>query len=289
MIAMQDIWIFISGIFIGALLSFFYAQRFLSSRDAELTKLQDYLKNSFTALSKDALIANVDVLNSSLKSSVEQIFKNNEQERNFNQQNLKEIIAPLKESLVSVDKKVNELENARISAYGSLRDQIEGLLKSQAILHKETTSLTRALNAPSVKGRWGEMQLRRVVELSGLSAHCDFLEQQSIKQEDSLVRPDMIVTLPSNKIIIIDAKVPLEIFGESDAPQDDQVLAAALRRHLQVLKKKSYFKITGQSPEFTVMFLPGEAFLYRALAVDSMLIDYAACCGGSASYKILWR
>ena len=263
--ALEHIFIFFSGILLGALLAIFWALRFFNKHKSDLILAQDQLKASFTALSQEALMNNIDFM-----------YKANEQERNLTQQNLQNIIAPLKESLVAVDKKVIELENARHHVFGSLKEQIEGLLKSQNILHKETQTLARSLNAPSIKGRWGEMQLRRVVELSGLSAHCDFIEQASIKNDEDLGRPDMIITLPAKKLIIVDAKVPLEIFSDINSQDQTQVLAASLRRHIQILKKKNYYKITGQSPEFTVMFLPGEAFLHRALSADAMLLDFAA-------------
>jgi len=275
--AIQDIYIFFCGLLLGAFITLYFVHKYFSKRQLDSLALQENLKTSFAAISREALVANIDLVNSSFKSSIEQVYKAGEQDRSHNQLYFTQVIAPLKESLLSVDKKVGELESARQGAYGSLREQIDSLLKSQNILHKETATLARALNAPSIKGRWGEMQLRRVVELSGLSAHCDFVEQLSIRQDENLARPDMIVTLPTNKIIVIDAKVPLEIFGDSSLENSDpSVLASSLRRHLQTLKKKSYYKLAGESPEFTVMFLPGEVFLHRALAADPMLLDYAA-------------
>lgn len=267
--AMQDIWIFCSGILCGVIIACFLAFRYFN-------QAKNQLKESFARISQEALVNNSNFVNSSFKTSLEQLYKASEHDRNHNQQHLKDIIAPLKESLVSVDKKVNELEKSRQGAYGSLKEQIESLIKSQTLLHKETTMLSRALNAPSVKGRWGEMQLRRVVELSGLSNYCDFVEQESLKNDDDLARPDMIVTLPNKKIIIIDAKVPLELFSDASTEENNINMVQAVRRHLQILKKKAYFKFAGESPEFTVMFLPGEAFLHRALAADSLLLDFAA-------------
>lgn len=273
-----DVFIFFSGMLFGFLIALYYSHRYYTKQKADLVLMHDNMKTSFAAISKDTLMANVDLMNSSFKQSLEQIYKTSEQDRTNSHQHLREVIAPLKESLLSVDKKVGELESARVGAYGGLKEQIEGLLKSQAILQKETTTLTRALNAPSIRGRWGEMQLRRVVELSGLSAHCDFIEQCSIKDGDDLIRPDMIVTLPKNKVIVIDAKAPLELFTQEQSSDENTslALAASLRRHLQVLKKKSYFKLVTGSPEFTVMFLPGEAFLHRALVADPALLDFAA-------------
>jgi DNA recombination protein RmuC len=125
------------------------------------------------------------------------------------------------------------------------------------------------------------MQLRRVVELSGLSSHCDFIEQKSLCDGDSVMRPDMIITLPKNKKIVVDAKAPMEFFlgdksDDMDKDRAGEELASSLRRHLLQLKKKSYHSVLKESPEFVVMFLPTEAFLHGALTADPMLLDFAA-------------
>jgi len=211
---------------------------------------------------------------------MEQFFKICEKDRLSSQDNLTSIMQPLKDSLVLVDKKMQELETSRQGAYSGLKEQIEGLLKSQSSLQKETHNLSRALYAPTIRGRWGEMQLKRVVELSGLSEHCDFVEQKSIGDGEDILRPDMIVTLPKNKKIVIDAKAPLECFSDEILADGDeqrgQDFAASLRRHLLALKKKSYHSFLRESPEFVVMFLPSEAFIYWALIADPMLLDFAA-------------
>lgn len=274
----QDFLLFLCGMFMGALLALFCSWLYFRRRSIELALINDNMKSAFSAISKETLMANVDLMNSSFKASLEQMYKASEQDRAVNSEQLSGVISPLKETLQAVDKKVQELESVRQGAYSSLTAQIEALMQSQQALHKETGDLSRALNAPSVRGRWGEMQLRRVVELSGLSAHCDFVEQGSIRGEDELIRPDMIVTLPNEKFIVVDAKVPLEIFGFDTANDKGKgvQLSQSLRRHVTTLKKKDYFKAVSGSPEFTVMFLPGEAFLHRALAADAALLEYAA-------------
>lgn len=274
----QDYLIFLCGVLCGAFITVLLVWLLWRRRLQERAVSHESMKEVFTALSKETLIANVDLMNSSLRASLEQLYKANEQERTLSSDRLATVINPLKQSLEEVDKKVSMLESLRQGAYSGLHTQIAGLLKSQQLLQKETNDLSRALNAPAVRGRWGEMQLRRVVELSGLSAHCDFLEQVSVKSEEETVRPDMIVTLPNEKLIIVDAKVPLEFFGfdEAEDKAKAEKLASSLRRHINTLKKKTYFKHVGGSPEFTVMFLPGEAFLHRALVADPMLLDFAA-------------
>ncbi|MCA9507315.1 MAG: DNA recombination protein RmuC [Myxococcales bacterium] len=252
------------------------SKEYFEKRINDLNLVHDRMKETFSALAKESLIQNMDAMNTTLKQSVDQLLQASDQERQHSKEQLKNVVAPLKESLSFMDKKVSDLEAIRQGAYSGLKEQIEGLLKSQAILQQETGALSKALQAPSIRGRWGEMQLRRVVELSGLSQFCDFIEQCSIKVEGEILRPDMVVTLPQNKKIVIDAKVPLEVFGTEDKNDACADLVTTLKRHLMTLKKKSYAKILGDSPEFTVMFLPTESLLHRALVTDPSLLDYAA-------------
>lgn len=251
---------------------------YFEARIQDLLLVHEHMKNAFAEASQQTLMANASLIKTSFNQSMEHFFKASEQERSQSQELLANIMNPLKESLNSVNTKVSELESKRQGAYDGLKEQIEGLLKSQTVLQKEANNLSRALYAPITRGRWGEMQLKRVVELSGLSSHCDFVEQASLKAGDDVLRPDMIVTMPKNKKIVIDAKAPIEFHGDSafENEEDSQKLAAALRRHLLALKKKSYHTALGETPEFVVMFLPGEAFLHRALAADPTLLDFAA-------------
>lgn len=248
---------------------------FYQKRIEEVNTLHERMKESFQSLSKESLLENIKLMNTSFRSSIEQLRSSSAEERTHTAEQLKTVLQPLKESLQLMDKKVGDLENSRASAYSGLREQIESLVQSQSNLQKETGTLAKALHAPTIRGRWGEMQLRRVVELSGMSPYCDFLEQLSIKGEDETLRPDMVITLPRNKKIVIDAKAPLELW-QDEVLSDPQEFVATLKRHLMVLKKKSYSKLLGDSPEFTVMFLPGESFLHRALMADPNLLDFAA-------------
>lgn len=256
---------------------------YFNQRISDLSAVHDAMRESFSAISQDALAKNADLIHGSFKQAMDNFFKASEKDRLLANDTLATVMKPLKETLVTMETKVHDLEAKRQGAYAGLKEQVDALLQSQTMLQKETHQLAQALNAPTIRGRWGEMQLRRVVELSGLSAHCDFVEQQTVTHSDGLLRPDMIVTLPRNKKIIIDAKAPLEIFGKEkprDAKTSDeqrgQDLAVSLRRHLQMLKKKSYYNVVAESPEFVVMFLPGEVYLHWALLADPNLLDYAA-------------
>lgn len=255
----------------------------LQSRISELSDIKKNMKDVFEAISKESLLNNSLMLNQSFKQSLQEFFTHNEKERTQSTKDIFNIIFPLKESLVLVEQKISELEKIRSSAYGSLTQQLNNLLSTQNALIKETNLLKTSLSAPSVRGKWGEMQLKRVLELSGLSQFCDFIEQETILAEESSIRPDVILTLPHEKKVIIDAKAPLDSFLDTqkkdfliDDTQQSLDLAVCIKRHISTLKKKNYTKYVSQTPEFVILFLPGDMFLYKALSADNSLIEFAA-------------
>ncbi|MBI4874917.1 MAG: DNA recombination protein RmuC [Acidobacteria bacterium] len=190
-------------------------------------------------------------------------------------------MAPVRESLGKFDEQMREVEKAREGAYAGLSKQVEALLNEQSRLRAETGNLVKALRAPQVRGRWGEIQLRRVVEMAGMVNYCDFSEQEPLEGEEGLFRPDMIVKLPNDRQIVVDSKVSLSAYLEAlDAPDEDtrtQKLkdhAGQVRTHLMRLGGKKYWSRLPQTPEFVVAFLPGETFFSAALDQDPGLIEF---------------
>jgi DNA recombination protein RmuC len=190
------------------------------------------------------------------------------------------LIKPLNEALKRYEEQVRLIEESRHKAYGSLEEQLRSLASTHEQLQKETSNLVSALKKPQVRGRWGEITLRRVAELSGMSAHCDFTEQISVETESGRLRPDMIVHLPMEREIVVDAKVSLDAYLDAlSATTDDERKAKMdkhaqqVRSHMNRLSSKEYWNQFKQSPEFVVLFIPGESFLSAALEVDSTLIE----------------
>lgn len=241
------------------------------------------LLTQFKGLSADALRENnasfVHLANSTFEKYQEQA----RGEFDKKSTSIEQLMKPIKESLDKVDIKIHDLEKARSGAYSSLKQQVDSLLQSQKDLRFETSNLVKALRAPTVRGRWGEIQLKRVVEMAGMVDHCDFFEQTTVNTEGGRLRPDLIVKLPGMKQIIIDAKAPLEAYLEAIECEDEHQKRAKLKHHAQqirnhitLLSRKSYWEQFSSTPEFVILFLPGETFFSAALEQDPSLIEVGA-------------
>jgi len=228
---------------------------------AAFNEAREQLKTEFKALASDALSRNSDEF---IKRAGESLVK------------------PIRESLDKVDVKIVALENARKEAYGSLSEQLKGLALTSASLQSETTKLSRSLRSTSTAGRWGELQLQRVVELAGMVENVDFIQQSAVGE----VRPDMIIRLPGGKSIAVDAKAPMQAFLEALEAPDENIRKAkfieharVVRGHIDALGNKSYWKNIQPSPEFVVLFIPGEAFYSAALRYEPDLFERGTSVG----------
>ena len=246
---------------------------------AEIERAREQLTQAFSALSAEALKSNnqafIDLAQQTL--SKHQETAKGELERR--QQAIDELVKPMRETLDKFDAKLQQVEKERIGAYADLSEQVRSLIASQPQLQAETANLVKALRAPHVRGRWGEIQLRRVVEIAGMLAYCDFHEQPTVT-EDGRLRPDLIVRLPGGKNVVVDAKVPLAAYLDAlEAPTTRargapaRARAPGARAHDE-LGAKGYQNQFDPTPEFVVMFLPGEMFFSAALQHDPELIEY---------------
>jgi DNA recombination protein RmuC len=255
-------------------------RRAAHERKESFKQAAEELAEKFKALSRDALKDNNQSFLELARATLERFQETAKGDLESRQKAIDQLVKPLKESLEKVDSKMGEMEKTRAGAYSELREQVKALATSQLQLQSETGNLVKALRTPHVRGRWGEIQLRRVVEMAGMLQYCDFVEQETVATEDGRIRPDLIVRLPGNRTIVVDAKVPFDAFYESISTTDDEIRIARLkdharlvRTHIGSLSKKSYWESVQPTPEFVLLFLPGETFYSAALENDPKLIE----------------
>jgi DNA recombination protein RmuC len=258
-----------------------HQQQVVPEKVALLEKAELQLRQSFEALANAALRSSTEEFLKLADQKLGNVQKDALNELGRRQQAFDELVKPIRDTLTQVDQKLGESEKGRLENSATISTLLRDIHQQQERMRAETQNLVRALRTPSVRGRWGEMQLRRVVELAGMLDYCDFDEQPSLIGDEGRQRPDLIVKLPGGRTIVVDAKVPLEAYLDAqDAPEEavrTQRMAdhaRQIREHMARLGAKSYWEQCQPSPEFAVMFLPGEAFFQAALQHDQQLIDF---------------
>lgn len=252
-----------------------------AEKQALLERAEAKLSDTFKALSADALRSSSEQFLQLAKSALSAHTEEAKSEIEKRKLAIENLVNPMAESLGKFELRMGEIEKAREGAYAELKEQVRALGVGQLDLHRETASLVKALRQPVGRGQWGEMQLRRVVELAGMQEHCDFKTQHSaITDEGTKLRPDLIVCLPGGKTIVVDAKTPMDGYLDAleagDESQREEALqrhARQVRTHIQQLSSKNYTAQFAEAPEFTVLFLPSESFFSAALQIDPGLIE----------------
>lgn len=255
-------------------------QQRAGEREAALKEARESFADAFKALSADALARNNQAFLELARSALETQQTAARAELEKRQQAIGELVAPVKTTLEKFEQQIQGLEKQRVDAYATLTEQVRALASAQDHLRAETGNLVKALRAPQTRGRWGELQLKRVVEMAGMLDHCDFYEQESTNTEEGRLRPDLIIRLPGGKNIVVDAKAPLAAYLDALEAQDEDEKrrkladhARQVRDHLVKLGRKSYWEQFQPSPDFVVLFLPGETFYSAALEADPSLIE----------------
>ena len=242
---------------------------------------QDQLREAFQALAASTLKSTTDEFLKLADQKIGNVHREAAIDLTRRQQELGTLVSPIKDTLQQVDAKLKEVEKTRIDDSANMRSLLGLVGHTQQQLQQETQNLVRALRSPGVRGQWGEVQLQKVVELSGMLEHCDFDEQPTIFAESGRMRPDMTINLPGGRTIVVDAKAPLEAFLDAQGAAEEGIRSGKLADHVRQVKDhvtklgaKSYWDALPSSPELVILFLPAEAIYMAALERDSALIDF---------------
>lgn len=291
------------GLVVGALITWLVSRQRHKKLAQRISEAESHLKNqetlqaereaAFEVANSKLTRAFSDLANQSLKSNSENFLRLAEQNLGTQQEKAKRelserekaveaLVKPIRDSLDASQKQISELEKARSQAYGGIKNQLEAMQLSQKSLTQETQNLVKALRRPEVRGRWGEITLRRLVELAGMVEHCDFMEQVHTVSDGQIIRPDMIVKMPDQRELVVDVKTPLDAYLEAAEATDDAQRKLGLERHaknvrahIRMLASKAYWDQFDESPEFVILFIPGDQFLSAALSEEPDLIEYA--------------
>jgi len=300
---LNNLMIFIIGALIGAVVIYLWLHKKISTAHAEQMRLQtmldmerrqyneksasleqarQQLAETFNQLSTEALKHNSETFLKLAEENLKKFQTHAEGQLQQKEKAVENLLKPIKEALNKTEQQIREVEKDRKEAYGSLRKHLESMAQSQASLQDETRNLVQALRRPEVRGQWGEMTLKRLAELAGMVEHCDFYEQEQFKTDEGNIRPDMMVRMPDRRDIVVDAKTPLDAYLRAlDAPTDEtrqqelQAHARHVRDRVKELASKSYWASLKNTPDFVVLFIPGDQFLSAALDQDKGLLEFA--------------
>ena len=253
-----------------------------AERDAAFEAATSRLATAFSDLSNKSLKANSDNFLRLAEQNLSVQHERAKRELGDREQAVENLVKPIKDALQQSQAQISALEKSRSEAYGGIKSQLEAMQSSQKSLTQETHNLVNALRRPEVRGRWGEITLRRLVELAGMVEHCDFQEQVHTTSDEKIIRPDMIVRMPDHRELVVDVKTPLDAYLEAVEAKDDAQRKQGLERHarnvrdhIRKLASKTYWEQFSKSPEFVILFIPGDQFLSAALNEDPDLIEYA--------------
>ncbi len=243
---------------------------------------RDQLENTFKSLASDVLKSNSSEFLKLAETNFKTLHTKASGDLEQREKAVESMVKPIREALEKTDQQIRKMEKERQSAFGSLTQHLQFMAQAQEQLQGETRNLVKALRRPEVRGQWGEMTLKRLAELAGMVEHCDFDQQQSVDTDQGKQRPDMIVRMPGSREIIVDAKAPMDGYLAAVEAQDDTNRVVELQRHarnvrdrVRELSSKGYWQQFPQSPDFVVLFIPGDQFLSSALEVDTKLLEDA--------------
>lgn len=274
------------GLLVGLLIMWLVGRgqqaRLQNEREAAFELANAKLTQTFADLASRSLKANSDNFLLLAEENLGKQHEKAKRELSEREKAVEALVKPITDALKSSQKQISELEKSRSEAYGSIKNQLEAMQLSQKSLTQETHNLVKALRRPEVRGRWGEITLRRLVELAGMVEHCDFMEQVHKEGNGQVIRPDMVVRMPEQRVLVVDVKTPLDAYLSAAEAQDDNERQVCLKRHarnvrthIRLLSSKAYWNQFDESPEFVILFIPGDQFLSAALSEEPDLIEYA--------------
>jgi DNA recombination protein RmuC len=274
------------GLLLGVLLTWLIGRsrerRMIEERESAFELANVKLTEAFAEVSNRSLQANSDTFLKLAEQNLGTQQEKAKRELSERENAVEALVKPIRDALEASQKQIAELEKSRSEAYGGIKSQLEEMQLNQKSLKQETQNLVNALRRPEVRGRWGEITLRRLVELAGMVEHCDFIEQAHTETDGKIIRPDMVVRMPDHRELVVDVKTPLDAYLSAVEAKDDAQRQLGLKRHaknvrahIRMLASKAYWNQFDESPEFVILFIPGDQFLSAALNEEPDLIEYA--------------